>query len=64
MTADVGTPSVWPGSLSELWFFFDSGLRIYYTIRNAEGIRARWMLSLNIAPVVKNGLTSLFGLGN
>ncbi len=35
-----------------------------YYVEKSDAFGPRWMLSFNIAPVVKNGLASLFGLGN
>jgi hypothetical protein len=38
-------------------------MELNYYIEKADSFGPEWMLSLNIAPVVKNGLARLFGLG-
>ncbi len=39
-------------------------IELNYFVENSDAFGPEWMLSLNIAPVVKNGLASLFGLGD
>jgi hypothetical protein len=34
------------------------------SVEKPDAFSPEWMLSLNIAPVVKNGLAGLLGLGN
>ena len=37
---------------------------LYYYVEKPDALGPEWMLSFNITPVVKNGLASLFGLGD
>ncbi|MEX1285183.1 MAG: hypothetical protein AB1Z18_10590 [Desulfobacterales bacterium] len=39
-------------------------VEVNYYVEKPDAFGPEWMISLNIAPVVKNGLASLFGLGN
>ena len=34
-----------------------------YYVEKADDFGPEWMVGINISPVVKNGLASLFGLG-
>lgn len=51
-----GKTVVWNGRPWKL------SVELNYYVEKADAIGPEWMLSLNIAPVVKNGLASLFGL--
>jgi hypothetical protein len=55
---NAGKTVVWNGRPWKL-----SGELNYY-VEKADAFGPEWMLSLNVAPVVKNGLASLFGLGD
>ncbi len=38
-------------------------VELNYYVEKSDAFGPEWMLSFNVAPVVKNGLASLFGLG-
>lgn len=54
---NAGKTVVWGGRPWKL------SVEVNYYIEKADTFGPKWMLSFNIAPVVKNGLASLFGLG-
>ena len=39
-------------------------LELNYYVEKSDAIGPEWMISFNVTPVVKNGLASLFGLGD
>ncbi len=53
---NIGKTVVWNGRPWKL------GVDLNYYVENADAFGPEWMLSFNIAPVVSNGLASLFGL--
>jgi len=53
---NVGKTVVWNGRPWKL------GVELNYYVERADAFGPEWMLSFNIAPVVKNGLASLLGL--
>lgn len=55
---NAGKTVVWGGRPWKL------SVELNYYVEKADAFGPEWMLSFNIAPVVKNGLASLFGLGN
>jgi len=54
---NVGKTVIWNGRPWKL------GVELNYYVEKSDAFGPEWMLSFNIAPVVKNGLASLFGLG-
>ncbi len=56
LQANVGKTVVWNGRPWKL------GFEVNYYVERADSFGPEWMVSFNIAPVVKNGLASLFGL--
>ncbi len=55
---NAGKTVVWNGRPWKL------SVEANYYVEKADAFGPEWMISFNIAPVVKNGLASLFGLGN
>jgi hypothetical protein len=55
---NAGKTVVWGGRPWKL------SVELNYYVEKADAFGPEWMLSFNIAPVVKNGLASLFGLSN
>jgi len=47
---------VWSGRLWKL------SAEVNYYVEKADAFGPEWMISLNIAPVVKNGMAKWFGL--
>jgi hypothetical protein len=39
-------------------------VELNYYVEKSDAFGPEWMFSINVAPVVKNGLASLFGLGD
>ena len=54
---NAGKTVVWNGRPWKL------SVEANYYVEKSDAFGPEWMISLNIAPVVKNGLASLFGLG-
>ena len=54
---NVGKTVTWSGRPWKL------SVELNYYVERADAFGPEWMIGLNIAPVVKNGLASLFGLG-
>lgn len=55
---NAGKTVVWNGRPWKL------SVELNYYVEKADAFGPEWMLSFNIAPVVKNGLASIFGLGD
>jgi hypothetical protein len=55
---NAGKTVVWNGRLWKL------SVELNYYVEKPDAFGPTWMLGLNIAPVVKNGLAGLFGLGD
>jgi hypothetical protein len=55
---NAGKTVVWGGRPWKL------SAEVNYYVEKADAFGPEWMFSFNIAPVVKNGLASLFGLGD
>ena len=58
LQVNAGKTVVWNGRPWKL------STEVNYYVEQADGFGPEWMISFNIAPVVKNGLASLFGLGD
>ena len=58
LQVNAGKTFVWNGRPWKL------SAEVNHYVEKADGFGPEWMISFNIAPVVKNGLASLFGLGN
>ena len=58
LQANAGKTVVWNGRPWEL------SVEVNYYVEKADAFGPEWMISFNIAPVVKNVLASLFGLGD
>ena len=58
LQVNTGKTVVWNGRPWKL------SLEVNYYVEKADTFGPEWMVSLNIAPVVKNGFANLFGLGN
>ncbi|RLB99499.1 MAG: hypothetical protein DRH90_20390 [Deltaproteobacteria bacterium] len=56
LQVNVGKTVVWSGRPWKL------SVEVNYYVEKAETFGPEWMVGLNVAPVVKNGLASLFGL--
>ena len=54
---NIGKTVVWNGRPWKL------SAELNYYVENSDAFGPEWMLSFNVAPVVKNGLASLLGLG-
>jgi len=54
----VGKTVVWNGRPWKL------SVEVNYYVEKSDNFGPEWMVGFNIAPVVKNGLVSLFGLGD
>ncbi len=54
---NTGKTVVWNGRPWKL------SVELNYYVEKSDTFGPEWMFSLNIAPVVKNGLASLFDLG-
>ncbi len=54
---NAGKTVIWNGRPWKL------GVELNYYVEKSDAFGPEWMLSFNIAPVVKNGLASLVGLG-
>lgn len=57
LQVNAGKTVVWNGRPWKL------SAEVNYYVEKADGFGPEWMIGFNIAPVVKNGLASLFGLG-
>jgi hypothetical protein len=57
LQVNLGKTVIWNG---RPWKF---GVEVNYYVEKADTFGPEWMVSFNVAPVVKNGLASLFGLG-
>jgi hypothetical protein len=57
LQVNTGKTVVWNGRPWKL------SVEANYYVEKADAFGPEWMISFNIAPVVKNGLASLFGLG-
>ncbi len=55
---NAGKTVVWNGRPWKL------SIELNYYVEKSDAFGPKWLLSLNIAPVVKNGLAGLFGLGD
>ncbi len=58
LQVNAGKTVVWNGRPWKL------SVELNYYVEKADTFGPEWMISFNIAPVVKNGLASLLGLGN
>jgi hypothetical protein len=58
LQVNLGKTVVWGGRPCKL------GMEVNYYVEKSDAFGPEWMLSFNIAPVVKNGLASLLGLGD
>ena len=57
LQVNAGKTVVWNGRPWKL------SAEVNYYVEKADGFGPEWMIGFNIAPVVNNGLASLFGLG-
>ena len=58
LQVNAGKTVVWNGRPWKL------SVEVNYYVEKADTFGPEWMIGFNIAPVVKNGLAPLFGLGN